>query len=93
MKTQTAPLPGPSTNLRGEQMLMSGLDTTHRQFSNTPEDKFQDQWTMIQSMWTGNSIINNSNMITKTPNNNTLLIIYQMDNENLYPFDCSLINS
>ena len=29
---------------------MSSLDTSHRQFANTPEDKFQDQWALIQWM-------------------------------------------
>ena len=43
MKTQLSTSPGPSTSLWGEQIRMSGLDKSHRQFSNTPEGKFQDQ--------------------------------------------------
>ena len=41
-------LPRPSTNLRGKQNCMSDLYTSHRKFANTPEDKFQYQWTLIQ---------------------------------------------
>ena len=52
MKTQPAPSPRPSTNLRGKQIRISGLCTTHRQFEITPEDKFQDQSTLILSMLT-----------------------------------------
>ena len=40
--------PRPSTSLQGHKIRMSGLDMAHWQFSNTPEDKFQDQWTLIQ---------------------------------------------
>ena len=29
---------------------MSSLDMEHTQFSNTPEDKFKYQWTLIQYM-------------------------------------------
>ena len=41
--TKLAPPPRPSKNLRGKKICMSGFDTAHIKFSNTPEDKFQDQ--------------------------------------------------
>ena len=50
MNTQPETSPQYSTNLQGNQIHMSGLDTAHRPFSNTPEDKFQDEWTMILLM-------------------------------------------
>ena len=50
MNNQTAPFPRPSTNLQGKQSCMPSLDTAHRQFDNTPKDKFQDQWELIQWM-------------------------------------------
>ena len=40
--------PWPSSNLQGKKIRMSGLNTAYWQFSNTPEDKFQDQWTLSQ---------------------------------------------
>ena len=40
-------------------------------FSNTPEDKFQDQLTVIRSMLTNSPTINDKKMITKTPKTNT----------------------
>ena len=46
--TQPATSPRPSTNPREDQSRIYDLDTFHRQFSNTPEDKFQDQWTLTQ---------------------------------------------
>ena len=46
--TQPAPSTWPSRNLRGKKIFMPDLDTPHWQFSNTPEDKFQYQWTTIQ---------------------------------------------
>ena len=71
MNTQPAPLPQPSTNMWGKQTRMSSLDMANRQFSNTPEDKFQDQLTLLHIMQTNRSTINNENIKTKTPNNNT----------------------
>ena len=47
---QLEPSSQPSTNLWGKQICMSGLDTSHSQFSNTTEDKFWDQWTKVQSI-------------------------------------------
>ena len=41
--TQLAPSPQPSTNLWGEQICMSALDTANIQFATTPKGKFQDQ--------------------------------------------------
>ena len=38
----TEPSPRPSTNLQGQKIHMSGLVTSHRQFTITPKDKFQD---------------------------------------------------
>ena len=55
----------------GKQTRMSSLDMANRQFSNTPEDKFQDQLTLLHIMQTNRSTINNENIKTKTPNNNT----------------------
>ena len=75
LNTQPAPSPQNSTNLRGKQIRMSGLDTSHIQFSNTLEDKFQDQWTLIRSMQTSRSTINDAKLITKTPKKNTSRII------------------
>ena len=46
--TESAPLTWPSKNLREEKNSMTELDTAHRHFSNTPEDKFQYQWMVIQ---------------------------------------------
>ena len=43
-----APSPRPSTNLCWEQIHMSCLYAAHWKFANTPEDKFQDQWMLIQ---------------------------------------------
>ena len=45
--TKTAPLPLPSTNLQGKQICMSCLDLDNRKFSNTYDDKFQDQLFMV----------------------------------------------
>ena len=38
--TKQAPSSWPSTNLQGNKIRVSGLDTDHWQFANTPEDKF-----------------------------------------------------
>ena len=46
-----SPYPWPSKTLGGEQIHMSRLDTAHWQFSITPEDKLQYQWTLIQYIW------------------------------------------
>ena len=44
---QLAPSPWPSTDLWGEEILISGLYTVHREFPITPEYKFQDKWNLI----------------------------------------------
>ena len=36
LNNQLSPSPQTSTNLRGNQIYMSALDTAHRKFSNTP---------------------------------------------------------
>ena len=59
-----------SKNLHRNKICMLGLDMTHRQFANTPKDKFQDQNLLIQSMRNNRSTINDTTMITKTPKNN-----------------------
>ena len=41
--TKTAPLPQSSTNMQAKKFYMSGLDTSQRDFSSTPEDKFKYQ--------------------------------------------------
>ena len=41
--SKPAPLPRHSKKLQGKQIRMYGLYTSHRQFANTHEDKFQDQ--------------------------------------------------
>ena len=46
--SKPAPSTWPSINLQGKQIHMSGLDTAHWQFYNAPEEKFQDQRTLIQ---------------------------------------------
>ena len=33
----------PTTNMQGKQIHMSGLDTAHWKFANTPKANFQDQ--------------------------------------------------
>ena len=45
---------------------MSGLDIAHRQFANTPEDKFQYQLVPIQLMRKKMSTINEAKMKTKS---------------------------
>ena len=55
----------------GNQIRMSGLDTFHIQFSISPNDYFQDQWTLIQLMLKYKSTINNAIIKSKTKNNNT----------------------
>ena len=67
LNTQPEPSPQPSTNLREKQIHLSGLDTSHRQFSIKTKDKFQYKWTLIRSMITDRSTINDAHMITKTP--------------------------
>ena len=66
-----APSPRPPTSLWTKQIHMSYLNTVHRKFAIATEDKFQDQWTLIQSMQTNKSKINDSNTKTKTPKGNT----------------------
>ena len=84
LNTKPVPLPWTLTHLQGNKICMSGLDTSHRQFSNTPKGKFQYQWTLIWSIWTNRSIINNTIIITKTPNKNTSQIMSQRNNSTLY---------
>ena len=43
--------PRPSTSPQGKQIRMSGLDMSHWKSAITPNDKFQDQWTLIQYIW------------------------------------------
>ena len=92
MKTQPAPSLQPSTNLQGNQICMSGLDTSHRQFDNTPEYKFWYRLTLIQSMQTNRSTIKHAKMIIKTPDNNTWRIINKRNKNNLYRLKCISIN-
>ena len=92
LKTQPSPRLQPSTNLRGKQIRMSRLDMSHINISNTPGDKFQYEWTLIQSMRTNMSTINNSIMTTKTEKGNTLLIMNWRYNKNLYRSNCSYRN-
>ena len=66
MNTQPPPSPRPSKNLRENQSHMSTLDTSNRQFSITPKEKFWDKWTLIKLMGENSSTINDANMITKT---------------------------
>ena len=43
MSTQPGPSPQTSTKLWEKQIRMSDLDTAHRQFEITPDEKFQYQ--------------------------------------------------
>ena len=43
--------PQTSTNLREKQIQLSSLDMSHLKFANTPHNKFQDQWMLIQLIW------------------------------------------
>ena len=45
--SQPEPFPQPSSSLKMEKILMSGFYVSHIIFSNTPEDKLQDQNMMI----------------------------------------------
>ena len=45
------PLTRPSTNLRVNQICISGLDTAHWKFAITTEENFQYQWMLIQQIW------------------------------------------
>ena len=92
LNTQPPPSSWPSTNLWGKKIRISGLDTAYRKFSNTPKDKFQDQWTLIRLIRTNSSTTNGKNMIAKTPMKNTWQIINQRNNNNLYHLNCSSIN-
>ena len=69
--TQLASSPRRSTSLWGKQICMSGSDMTYGQFTITSEDKFQDQWTLIQLTQTKKSTINDDNIKTKTTKANT----------------------
>ena len=92
LDTQLETSPQPSTKLRGKQIRISGLDTAHRQFSNTPEENFQNKWMLIRLMRANRSTINDANMIAKTPKKNTWQIIDQVNNNNLYWLNCSSSN-
>ena len=43
MNTQPEPLPQTSSSLRGNQISIYSLHISHRHFSTTPEEKYQDQ--------------------------------------------------
>ena len=45
---------------------------------------------MIRSMQTNRLTINDVNMMTKTPNNNSRLIMNKINDNNLYWFNCSI---
>ena len=49
----------------GEEIHTSGLDTAHRQFSNTTNHTFQDQQMNIQLMRTKSSKMNDANIKLK----------------------------
>ena len=61
---------------------MSGLNTTHRQFSHTPKDKFWDQKMMARLIQTNKSTINDGLMKNKTSN--------EMRKINLMNVDCKV---
>ena len=86
LNTLPEPFPQPSTNLQRKKICMSSLDTTHKHFFNAPEVKFQDQQTLIWSILTNRSPINETKLITKTPNKNTWWIINWRNNNNLTVF-------
>ena len=65
LNNHPAPSSWTSTALWWKQIRMFGLDMAHKQFSNTPKDKFQYQWMIIISTQTNRSTINDTNMITK----------------------------
>ena len=69
---------------------MSGLDMYHIKVSNTTEDKFQNQLTLIQLMQKNRSIINDTNIKTKTQKNNDWQIINIINSYNLESLECSL---
>ena len=92
LNTQPVPSPWSSTNLQGKQILKSNLDTSHRKFANTPACKFRYKWTLIWSMRTNRSEINNANTINKTLKKNIWLIINLRNNNNLYRFKCNSMN-
>ena len=92
LNTQPATLIQPSTNLLGKKICMSGLDTAHRKFPNTPKDNFQYKWMPIHSKWTNRSKFIDGNMIAKTPKNNIWWTNNLKNNNNLYLFNCSSIN-
>ena len=48
---KTAPSPQPSTNLQGKKIQISSLNTSHWKYTNTPKDRFQYHWTLIQYIW------------------------------------------
>ena len=66
MSNKVALSPWPSSSLRGNQINMYDLDIPHRQFSITPEGKYQDQWILTQSIQTNKSKINDGMFKNKT---------------------------
>ena len=50
-------------------------DKIKDKFSNTPDDQFQDKWTLIRLMQTNMSTLNDAKMISKTPNKHIWQII------------------
>ena len=69
---QKAPLPQPSTILRGRQICVSVLNTAHRQFTIISKDKYQVQWTLILLTRKTTSTINKAKIKTKTLKDNYL---------------------
>ena len=51
INNQPSPSPWTSWITHGKKIRMSSLDMDHRKFDITPEEKYQDQWTMIQLKW------------------------------------------
>ena len=66
LNIELEPSSKPSTNMQWKKIRLSHLNTSHRQFIYTPEEKFQDQWMLIRFMQTNMSTINDAKIITKT---------------------------
>ena len=60
--TQLTPLPQPLSILWREKICMYSWDTAYRQFSNTPEEKFQDKKIMIRLIQKQRSTINKGSL-------------------------------
>ena len=71
MNIELAPSSQPSKFFEGKHIRRPDLKMPNKQFANTPQDKFQDKWIMIQLMWTGRSKIDDRMIKTKPPQNNT----------------------